>query len=143
VKPCDETLSRVRTWLLDNDIKESQLEYSPAKDWIQITLPVTSVERLLDTRYSVYRHEDGSYLVRTPQWSLPLALHEHIDAIQPTNSFLRPRAKKSTLKKAPLEDGAIDLGQLATSSKGQKLTVAEACNITAVTPDCLRTLYGK
>lgn len=68
VKPADETLIWVHEWLSENGIEESQLDYSPAKDWIKITLPVASVERLLDTKYSVFQHEDGEHLVRTPQW---------------------------------------------------------------------------
>ena len=68
VKPCEETLTQVHDWLLENDIEEDQLDYSPAKDWIKVTLPLISAERLLDTSYSVFKHEDGSHLVRTPQW---------------------------------------------------------------------------
>jgi len=68
VKPCDETLAQVHDWLLDNDIDEDQFEYNTAKDWIKVTLPVTSIESLLDTKYSVFQHEDGSRLIRTSQW---------------------------------------------------------------------------
>lgn len=143
VKPHDETLSQVHDWLLENDIQGSQLKYSPAKDWIQVDLPVIAVERLLDTRYSLYRHEDGSHLVRTTQWSLPRNLHEHIDTIQPTNSFFRPTQERSTLLKAPLEDGEIEQALQTLNSESRTSSVKEACNVTAVTSNCLRTLYGK
>lgn len=88
VKPSDDALELVREWLVDNGIEIGQLTYSQAEDWISVTLPVSAVEQLLSTKYSLFRHEDGSYVVRTPEWSLPKHLHEHIDVCQPTTSFL-------------------------------------------------------
>lgn len=87
VAPSEEALDLVHEWLLTNGVKE--LGYSAAKDWINIYIDVGSAERLLDTEYSVYEHEDGGHLVRTSQWSLPKHLHDLIDTIQPTNSFMR------------------------------------------------------
>ena len=125
-----------------NGIGLHQLEYNAAKNWIEVTLPVQAVEGLLDTTYSIYEHEEGDYTVRTSNWSLPLHLHEHIETIQPTNSFFRPAPMRSTLK---------PVNPIGTSYKSPKwhsflnasnITVAQACNATAVTPLCLRTLYG-
>ena len=134
-------MEQVQDWLLDSGVDAKQLEYSSAKDWIKVTLPVLTVEHLLDTNYSIYKHEDGSYLIRTPQWSLPQHLHQYIETIQPTNSFMRPKAKRSTVMKAPVAIDPEDINGII--SNPGKLTVTEACNVTAVTPDCLRTLYGK
>jgi tripeptidyl-peptidase-1 len=142
VKPTNETIAQVQSWLLENNIPEDRLEYSPAKDWIKVTLPVKSIELLLDTKYSVFKHEDGSHLVRTPQWSLPAHLHDHIETIQPTNSFFRPRSKRSTLKRVPLDSGADQLHMTLVDSPSEA-RVQQACNASAVTPLCLRTLYGK
>lgn len=94
------------------------------------------VESLLDAEYSVYQHEDGSETVRTPEWSLPRHLHEHIDTIQPTNSFFRSTPKATSLKVAkPVVHELIP--QYYSNP-----TVGAVCNISAVTPLCLRTLYG-
>lgn len=68
MKPHDDTLSQVHDWLAENEVDASQLEYSPAKDWIKVSLSVASVARLLDTNYSTFEHADGSRLVRTPEW---------------------------------------------------------------------------
>ena len=140
VQPANETLELVHEWLIDHGIEENQLRYSCAKDWIKVTLPVHSVERLLDAKYSVFKHEDGSQVVRTPQWSLPSHLHGHIDTIQPTNSFFRPKAKKLTLKKIPILD-AVQY-QMGTFDSPNNDNITQVCNVTAVTPHCLRTLYG-
>ncbi|KAA6408134.1 MAG: tripeptidyl peptidase [Lasallia pustulata] len=64
VKPSDDALELVHDWLLDNGIERHRLEYNSAKNWIKVTLPVQAVEGLLDTTYSVYKHEEGDYTVR-------------------------------------------------------------------------------
>ncbi|KAG4026264.1 hypothetical protein MFRU_043g00670 [Monilinia fructicola] len=142
VKPSDETHNLVHEWLQDNNIETDSVEYSPAKDWIKLTIPVENIETLLDTEYSTYQHEDGEYIVRTPQWSLPLHLHGHIETIQPTNSFFRPRAIAKTLKKVNevTEYQALAPSNYKPPTIGQ--TAADVCNVSSVTPLCLRTLYG-
>jgi tripeptidyl-peptidase-1 len=92
IKPTDEALDLVHEWLQLNGM--DSLKYSPSKDWIEAWVPVESAERLLDTEYYVFEHEDGTQLVRTPEWSLPLHLHEHVDTIQPTTSFFRSSPQK-------------------------------------------------
>ncbi|GAB7351680.1 hypothetical protein MBLNU459_g2275t1 [Dothideomycetes sp. NU459] len=141
IQPADNTLSLVHEWLADNGIETDELEYSPAKDWIKVSLPVNHIENLLDTKYSVYRHEDGSEIVRTPEWSLPLHLHEHIDTIQPTNSFFRASPKAVSLQfDQPPQAG----GNTATwnAQYYSAPNVSAVCNSSSVTPTCLRTLYG-
>jgi tripeptidyl-peptidase-1 len=96
VAPSEEALDLVHEWLLVSGV--SKLSYSPAKDWINIYIDVESAERLLDTEYSVYEHEEGGQLVRTPQWSLPKHLHDLIDTIQPTNSFMRSTPQSTDCK---------------------------------------------
>ena len=144
VKPTGDTFDHVHEWLGDNHVNMSQLEYSPAHDWIKISLPVQDVERLLDTKYSIYKHEDGDHLVRAPTWSLPMLLHDHVDTIQPTNSFFRPRGKKMSYKTVtPMEKFAQrPMYSLPKLNRTDSAIVAAACNTSAVTPFCLRTLYG-
>ena len=148
IRPTDEATDDVHEWLSDTGIDLDTLSYTPAGDWITVRLPVEDVERLLDTRYSVYKHkEDGSRMVRTPQWSLPRHLHEHIDVIQPTNSFSRPsklskpRMKRSsTLKPVSMAKGLLKAPPKLPGL--QRPTVAQVCNTSLVTPLCLRTFYG-
>ncbi|POS74881.1 Pro-kumamolisin [Diaporthe helianthi] len=136
VEPSEETLEQVHEWLADNGVDKSALRYSPARDWITVTLPVAVVEAMLDTKYSVYRHEDGSEVVRTPKWSLPLHLHDHIDTIQPTNSWYRAEPKSFSLYVETLED------QKPVTKLHSNGSVSDVCVWNHVTPRCLRTLYG-
>ena len=150
VKPSDDTLEQVHDWLADSGVETSKLSYSKAKDWIKLSLPVSAVEKLLDTEYSVYEHEDGDRVLRTPKWSLPAHLHEHIEAIQPTNSFFRPAGRRKMLKTlkpiSEIGDGPeqnfAELNTIAATPDSVDVAVPKACNTSAVTPLCLRTFYG-
>jgi tripeptidyl-peptidase I len=144
VKPEDETLDQVHEWLLNHGISANQIQYSPAKDWMKVTLPIKSVEYLLDTNYSIFKHEDGSHLVRTLEWSLPRHLHAHIDTIQPTNSFFRIQPEGSAVKLTTVNSD-LSLSQIKSLSPSDSSnpTISQACNATAVTSLCLRKLYGK
>lgn len=135
LEPANETMDLVHQWLAEYGLDESQLGYTPARDWITVTLPVADVEEMLDTKYAVYRHDDGSELVRTPEWSLPLHLHDHIDTIQPTNSWFRVKPNAYALKVETLEDQKPTLKMYTNAS------VSDVCVWDAVTPTCLRTLY--
>lgn len=134
IKPKDEALEAVHEWLDDAGVKIEELAYSPAKDWIKLTLPIRDVERLLDTEYHHFVHHDGTELVRAQTWSLPMHLHEHIATIQPTNSFFRMKAVAKGHGKSM---GIDELPPPPTEA-----SIAAVCNLTLVTPLCLRTLYG-
>lgn len=146
ITPSDNTLTAVHEWLQRCAIPLDSLAYSPAKDWIKLTLPVQKVETLLKTIYGVYRHTDGDHLVRTTNWSIPIHLHEHIDAIQPTNSFLRLQPGRSTMKPVNPDLRPDQAGRFRFPSpkdrKPDNRTIAQVCNVSTVTPICLRTLYG-
>lgn len=135
IEPEDTTVDLVHEWLSDNGVDMSDLQYSPAKDWIAVTLPVEDIERMLSTKYSIYRHEDGSELVRTPKWSLPLHLHDHIDTVQPTNSWFRAKPQASGIKVKEFFKEEPALTYYSNAS------VSDVCVADAVTPTCIRTLY--
>lgn len=147
IKPADNTLDLVHEWLEDNGVAKAHLEYSPAKDWIKVSLPVSQVENLLDTEYSIYQHQSGGHIVRTPEWSLPLHLHEHVEDIQPTNSFFRAAPRRSNVRpiledlKKPLTGERLDLVQTA-SDVVKSVADSGNCSTTYVTPACLRSYYG-
>jgi tripeptidyl-peptidase I len=127
----------VHEWLLDHDVEQWELQYSASKDFIKLSLPVADVERLLDTKYSIFEHVDGTRLVRTPEYSLPVHLHEHVTVITPTNQFLRNDPMSKDIRVHP---GSHPLPPLVPEPTNS--SVAAVCNFSLVTPDCLRTIYG-
>lgn len=148
VKPTPETSQLVDSWLSENGIGPDTVKYSPAGDWLSLSVPVQKANRLLGCHYSVYEHQDEKVkIVRTPEWSLPEYLHDHIDLIEPTNSFIRPlkREARSTAKFQHLvpDDHADFTRTLAVQAAAPNDTsVAALCKTQLVTPNCLRALYG-
>ncbi|KAL9084023.1 MAG: hypothetical protein Q9159_005445 [Coniocarpon cinnabarinum] len=144
IKPTDDALSQVRKWLESHSIDESHLNFSAARDWIRVRLPVKAIERMLDTDYGVFKHDDGTHLVRAPEWSLPEHLHEHIVAIQPTTSFLRLSPEKRTFIPVEVLDADLPVEQAPAApaiSAATPPAISDVCSTSGVTPDCLRTLY--
>ena len=150
-------------WLHGHGITAEKSEYSPALDWITLHLPISIAENLLQTRYSEFWHEESRIsAIRAPEWSLPEHLHDHIESIQPTNSFLYaptsiidfPRSRdvnRGDVDNQPTPKGLNQLAETFSDEPSQSLnlnnlpsdlTVSQACNASAVTPLCIRTLYG-
>ncbi|KAF8330248.1 subtilisin-like protein [Amanita rubescens] len=136
VAPYPHSLNAVNDWLSTYGLGEEHIDRSPAKDWITITIPVSLVEEMLDTKYHVYQHEkDGDYLVRTTSYSLPQHLHEHIDTVQPTTIFGRFKPQKSNV--VWLGEDTQDLQESQTTSSDG---VSSSCNST-ITLSCLQQIY--
>ena len=126
------------------------------------------MEQLLQTEYYVFKDHNDVEVIRAPEWSLPQHLHDHIEAIQPTNSFfhaatrkgrkqqkvITPRSPGNGPEKENDNSESTDLNQLAEDFTDEpnsaldlnnlpsNLTPSQACNTSAVTPLCLRVLYG-
>lgn len=97
------------------------------------------VERLLDTNYHTYEHENGNRVLRTSQWSLPAHLHEHIDAIQPTTSFFRAHAQ--SVDHVVEDSTAIQSMEAHNFGSNAPDNTDGVCNVTSVTPQCFEKLY--
>lgn len=108
IAPPAETIDMIRDWLSEHEICDAVL--SRTRDSFNVVLPVGKIEELLATTYSVFRHDDGTTLIRAPEWSLPEYLHDYIDVIQPTNSFFRPKKQATTHESL---DGIITLDKSA------------------------------
>ncbi|KZT51658.1 tripeptidyl peptidase A [Calocera cornea HHB12733] len=127
VRPHRRTAEAAAAWLVHHGIPQTAIRPNSAGDWISIEVPVRVAESMLDTEYRVYDHEDGSALVRCMSWSLPADLHEHVEFIQPTTIFGRPKPHRSFVN--------------SVISRGIVLSNPTNCSEN-VTPDCLRELYG-
>ena len=144
-RPSKETVDAVHDWLLSNGIDRHRFGYSPAKDWVNVRLSIADAEALLDTKFRHYKHKDGTDFVRTLEYSIPAALHEHIDTIQPTNSFAR--ARRNHLDSIRVDDKKIVTTNfqnfnLAPANTNGSVFAACGNGSRSITPNCLRTLYG-
>ncbi|SMR42873.1 unnamed protein product [Zymoseptoria tritici ST99CH_1E4] len=137
VAPSEAALDAVHQWLGGHDIFADQLEYSAPKDWVMVSLPISKVEKLLDTEYHQYEHIDGTQVVRTTQYSLPRSLQGHVDIVAPTNYFGNPKFFGSTVR---IAEGSIPNTEIAASSLASSAAPL-GCLSTAVTLACVRSLY--
>lgn len=150
IRPEDASVSQVHEWLVEHGV--SDIDYSPAKDWISIVIPIEKAEELLQTSYTKFEHLDGHSISRAPEWSLPAHLHEHIEVVQPTTSFFKPKAELDVKSSGPVLDAATEeqqtwwehTGKHQYGDKHPKGSVSDPafCNVSFTTLDCLRTLYG-
>ncbi|KAL5413059.1 hypothetical protein PMIN03_003985 [Paraphaeosphaeria minitans] len=139
VRPAKETCDQVEDWLREAGIGD--VSYNTAKDWITVNLPIDFVEKLLDTEYHNYKHEDGSIISRTTHWSLPRHLHGHIDVIQPTTSFFRGAANAATYVKT-IDKVHDEVASLSfANGQYEPSEISKVCNVSSVTPECFQTLY--
>lgn len=165
IRPAPVSVDLVRTWLADNDVLDASpdvtMRTSSAGDWLFLaSVPVHVLETLLWTEYFGFQdQEGGNTVIRALEWSLPAHLADHIDLIEPVNAFMSPRAQSKygapeadwaeegrmpTYEELADED-LLDRGPLevpAANSLPADPTVEQACNRLAISPLCLRVLYG-
>ncbi|KAF9006659.1 tripeptidyl peptidase A [Cyathus striatus] len=145
VAPHPDSVTAVHEWLASHGIKEDHVTHSAAKDWVTVKVPVSLVEKMLDTKYHVWKHgSSGDYMVRTTSYSLPGDLLEHVDVIQPTTMFGRFQPAKSTIvwdDTSVVSSETVDtrLGSIVDPVSG--VTVDASCN-TTITVTCLKELYN-
>ncbi|KAJ4479182.1 tripeptidyl peptidase A [Lentinula aciculospora] len=141
VAPSNETVHLVHEWLSSHGIEDADMSRTPAKDWVVVNLPISLVEKMLDTNYSVWQHADGHFTIRTTRYSLPEYLLDHIDLVQPTTMFARFSNMRTTMYRAT---DKLAVGQIQGSSRYELLTPSldsqPNCNHT-VTLQCLQSLY--
>ncbi|KAI9457302.1 subtilisin-like protein [Russula earlei] len=107
VRPDRRNVGAVDAWLAKYDIGGEAVQRSRAGDWVTIRVPVALAEEMLDTEFHLWKHykddDNKDVLVRTTQYSLPEDLHAHIELIQPTTYFGRPKAMSTSFLLEPLD----------------------------------------
>ncbi|KAG6899603.1 hypothetical protein C0993_008764 [Termitomyces sp. T159_Od127] len=142
VAPHQASIDAVDDWLASHGIQNSDVSRSPAGDWVTITLPVYMVEKMLDTKYHVWKHDNGNTIVRTTSYSLPEHLHEHIEVIQPTTIFAQLRGMKSTIVWSEEAEATMSVQNLAPILNAATGTLVDASCNTTITITCLKQLYN-
>ncbi|KEI38668.1 uncharacterized protein L969DRAFT_75321 [Mixia osmundae IAM 14324] len=93
IAPSSSTVAAFENWLASHGIDRSSIGYNKAKDWAHIDLKPDRVDKMLNTNLEAYKHsKTGETILRTSAYSLPLYLHEYVDAVQPTTYFGLGRA---------------------------------------------------
>ncbi|KAH8117638.1 subtilisin-like protein [Phellopilus nigrolimitatus] len=143
VKPSSETVVAVDTWISAHGVDVwTDVSRNSAGDWLSVTLPLSRVEVMLTAKYHVYRHKrTGEEIVRTQAYSLPRALHAHIDLVQPTTMFDNMRKMHATSHvNEPTSMAASPEAVLTDVTGPAGQNISASCN-TTITPTCLMQLY--
>ncbi|CEJ87173.1 hypothetical protein VHEMI04327 [[Torrubiella] hemipterigena] len=121
-------IEAITGWLKAAGIADSAIS-QPSADWMHVEIPVGKAEKLLQANYGMYNHDDHEdSLMRTLAYAIPEGLHQHIETIQPTTSFLYNTAKRPS---------GIQPKPQHVRRRGGMSDCA-----TAASPDCVRQLYN-
>ncbi|KAH8985535.1 subtilisin-like protein [Lactarius akahatsu] len=88
-----DTLKLVESWLKFHGVPPSSISVSHGGNWLTLTgVSVSKANDLLGASYKIYRHaETKEHIIRTLGYSLPAALHGHVQTVAPTTYFASPR----------------------------------------------------
>lgn len=155
--PSEETVSAVKAWLAESGFEDDRIRLSQGLNWLEFNATVPEAEKLLRTRYSIYKHDStGQPHVACEGYSLPAHVQPHVDFVTPTVHFdakVQPRKDDKALRKrqnvkatkpgnavkpGPWSGWLPKLGRMLPSKS--IIRELESCD-TQIVPDCLRTLY--
>ncbi|KAH8976890.1 subtilisin-like protein [Lactarius hatsudake] len=100
VVPHPYTLELVNSWLKYHGVPSS-ISLTHGGNWLTLTgVSVSKANDLLGASYRLYRHtETNETIVRTIGYSLPAALHPHVQTVAPTTYFASLRMSWQTPRK--------------------------------------------
>lgn len=132
--PSQHSYDMVQEWLEENGLSaKATIE----NDFVIIDGTIGDAAKLLRAEYQLFENKaNGKVAARTLAYSLPAALHGHIDMIAPTIKFGSTSAMRSTIHKNYPVPPAV---QSSPGDVHDGLDVV-ACN-SSITPDCLKALY--
>ncbi|TVY40001.1 Aorsin [Lachnellula subtilissima] len=150
-RPSSESISAVRHWLHDSGIELERHNVTVGRGWLKFYASVEELEDLLSAQYHVYGHlNSGEAHIGCDEYHLPSEIVPHVDFVTPSVSTIRI-GEKDLKKKKRGEAKSFSPASFpphtkpAGSSFDTNSFVSGASGVpcyTAVTTECLRTLYG-
>jgi tripeptidyl-peptidase-1 len=125
VQPSSETVSAFNTF---NGLTSTVV--SPNDDWVSVTLPVYTGNKLFAAQFDVFTHPSLKHpITHTLSVSLPSDLVGHVEVLHPTTAFVEP-------------DVRLVLVLRRTNRRGPDTSCNSTDPAGVVTPACLQNLYG-
>lgn len=105
LRPPAEATSALRVWLEDSGVHwDSQVTTNPAGDIIEVTLPVSNAERLLQAEYlALTAAQRTTPILRTGRYTLPATVARYIDTVGPTTRIPLRAMKVASSSASPSE----------------------------------------
>jgi hypothetical protein len=76
-RPSNASVAAVTQWLQRHQGVES-FSFTPSDSFVSVTLPLWQAERMLNTKFGIFKHENGAEILRTLETHLPEDVHPHI-----------------------------------------------------------------
>lgn len=87
-KYSEEHVDAVRTWLSSAGITTERIAKSQSMGWLTFDATIDEAEKLLDTKYHVYEHEEtGQPHIACEEYKIPASLKDKIDFVYPSVHF--------------------------------------------------------
>lgn len=146
--PHPDSTGLVEDWLSHYDLlhnPDCQMSRSSSGDWVTLHIPVGQLERMLGTKYHIYKHSaTETTVIRTTSYSLPTVLHDHVTVITPSTYFSLPKRQAKTSFVQHSEEHLFEVPDRDTNvvtNSGITPPVNPTCN-SQITPSCLNALYN-
>ncbi|KAH8889041.1 subtilisin-like protein [Thozetella sp. PMI_491] len=136
-RPAQDTADQTVRWLIESGIALERLGHSQGKNWIQFDATVEEAERLFDTQYHYYKHENGDTQIACDQYGLPGHVKHHVDFVMPTihlNGMVASKIGRRSLQDHSVSEIPQDLAARA------KEDLSNCSQL--VTIECVRALYN-
>ncbi|KAH9064054.1 subtilisin-like protein [Lactarius vividus] len=119
----------------------SSVSLTHGGNWLTLTgISVSKANNLLGASYQLYRHaETKEIIMRTVGYSLPAALHEHVQTVAPTTYFASQRVSWQTPRN---RSGRAAAGQVRAASGDLMMALLGRADDEAITLPLLRWLYN-
>ncbi|KAK6839735.1 hypothetical protein PG995_007006 [Apiospora arundinis] len=107
--PTQESVDVVTKWLVDEGLSPNRIQLSKGRNWLDFNATVGELEKLLKTKYFMYRHSrHGKYHLACDQYHVPNHLAEHIDIITPTVHFDQHIGHERLNNRVSLDNGQVN-----------------------------------
>lgn len=117
--PEPESVMAVKLWLSSAGVNLDRVKMSKSRNWLTFDATASEAERLLQTEYHLYEHDNGHKHIACHDYSIPSHLTEHIDIVTPTIHFDKKIGNQRTNHHHDLPPPLRELNRRAELSKRQ------------------------
>ncbi|UNI14693.1 Tripeptidyl-peptidase I [Purpureocillium takamizusanense] len=148
--PSDESIVKVREWLILSGVAAETIVVPETKGWVHFDATVGQLESLVKADYHLYKHilvrdegDDADHHLGTDEYHLPEDVAAHVDFIVPGTAFARlaPGPGKSLRRRKSSMNGSGGRPPSRPLPPELESTNPGDCG-RVVTPDCLRAMYN-
>jgi tripeptidyl-peptidase-1 len=146
-----DSIRIVRSWLVDNGIKNDSITHTDNQAWLAFWTTATQIKSLLQAEYFEYQHQQtGDITSAYEQYHVPQHIQQHLDYTAPGTKLMAPskrpikHEKRGVAARSEPAGLAIvgetkPLDQLPSQFDGKhNMSICDQ----AVTPACIAALYN-